>query len=131
MENKIKHSAIRLSLPPMLGFGLASTLVWLVSASADAGPVAHAAELHVCPSGCAYTSIQPVDVANDGDVIQVATGTYTGVSARGRDADGLSQHEPRASGRLHHGLDHAQPQSQPHYPGGETPTRAVFRPVAW
>jgi len=40
-------------------------------------------ELHVCSSGCAYTSVQAaVDAASDGDVIKVASGTYTGVSAR-------------------------------------------------
>jgi parallel beta-helix repeat protein len=41
---------------------------------------APAAELHVCPSGCAYSSVQAaVDAATDGDVIKVAAGTYTGV----------------------------------------------------
>jgi uncharacterized repeat protein (TIGR01451 family) len=41
------------------------------------------AELHVCPSGCAYDDVQDaVDAATDGDVIKVAAGTYDEVSAR-------------------------------------------------
>ncbi len=45
-----------------------------------------AAELHVCPSGCAYSSVQAaVDAANDGDVIKMAAGVYTDVSVRPRD----------------------------------------------
>jgi len=44
------------------------------------------AELHVCPNGCAYSSVQAaVDVAGDDDVIKVAAGTYTGVDVRPRD----------------------------------------------
>ncbi|HOU11556.1 MAG TPA: ABC transporter substrate-binding protein [Anaerolineae bacterium] len=40
-------------------------------------------ELRVCLSGCPYASVQAaVDAASDGDVIKVAAGTYTGVSAR-------------------------------------------------
>jgi hypothetical protein len=51
----------------------------IASVSVDA-PVA---ELHVCPSGCPYATVQSaVDAANDGDVIKIAAGTYTGVSAR-------------------------------------------------
>ncbi len=43
----------------------------------------YAADLHVCPVGCAFTSIQDaVDAASDGDIIKIAEGTYTGVSAR-------------------------------------------------
>jgi parallel beta-helix repeat protein len=41
-----------------------------------------AAELHVCPGGCAYSSIQAaVDDAGPGDVIKVAQGDYTDVHA--------------------------------------------------
>ena len=40
-------------------------------------------ELHVCLSGCAYSSIQSaVDAAQDGDLIKVAAGVYTGVQPR-------------------------------------------------
>ena len=73
------------------------TLLWILgsqspSAAAAAGvedvkdPNAPAAELHVCPGGCEYSSVQvAVDAAGDGDVIKVAAGTYTGVVVRPRD----------------------------------------------
>ncbi|MBI5567380.1 MAG: hypothetical protein HY870_20945, partial [Chloroflexi bacterium] len=41
-------------------------------------------ELRVCASGCVYTNVQAaVNAANDGDVIKIATGIYTGVSTVG------------------------------------------------
>ena len=43
-------------------------------------PEAPAAALHVCPSGCAYDSIQAaVSAAQPGDVVKVAQGIYTDV----------------------------------------------------
>lgn len=79
-----------------LGMGLILALLWILgvrSLSAVAAPSvgnveapnAPAAELHVCPSGCTYSSVQAaVDDASDGDVIKVAAGTYTGVNVRAR-----------------------------------------------
>jgi hypothetical protein len=65
-----------------LALGLAFILLWL----ANTGLLVRAAgatELHVCPSGCAYNTVQAaVDAADPGDVIKVAAGTYTGVHAR-------------------------------------------------
>ena len=73
----------RLLITLVLGVGLTVALLWLLSGPGTGLPAVHAADLHVCPSGCAYSSIQAaVDAASDGDVIKVATGTYTGVSAR-------------------------------------------------
>ena len=77
-----------------LGLGLALALVWVLgdrSAPAVAALRADhleapAAELRVCPAGpptCDYASVQAaVDAADDGDVVKVAAGVYTGVSAR-------------------------------------------------
>jgi uncharacterized repeat protein (TIGR01451 family) len=74
-----------------LGLGLALALLRLPvlseaeGVSGRAAPVsaAPAAELHVCPSGCAYSSVQAaVDAATAGDVIKVAAGIYTGVQGR-------------------------------------------------
>ena len=79
-----------------LGLGLTLALLWIVgsqSLSAVAAPSAGciespntlAAELHVCPSGCTYSSVQAaVDAASDGDVIKVAAGTYSSVEMRPR-----------------------------------------------
>ena len=76
--------------------GLTMALLWVLGAqhsSAVAAPrVEHAQaprtladELHVCPTGCAYSSVQAaVDAASDGDVINVAAGTYTDVHVRPR-----------------------------------------------
>lgn len=75
MRNRSRYLLITFALG--LGFSLA--LLWLL----DGRSPAHAeptAELHVCPSGCAYSSVQAaVDAANEGDVIKVAAGSYTGV----------------------------------------------------
>jgi hypothetical protein len=87
----------RLVITLALGLSLALALLWILgslSSSAVAAPsVGHveapkapAAELHVCPAGpptCDYSSVQTaVDAANSGDLIKVASGIYTGVSAR-------------------------------------------------
>ncbi len=85
----------RLFVTLVLGLGLTLALLWCLgsqSPSAVAAPSAGhveasnapTAELHVCPSGCGYSSVQAaVDAAGNGDVIKVATGVYTGVQARG------------------------------------------------
>jgi hypothetical protein len=72
---KSKYALISLAL----GLGLVLGLFWALGhrAPAHAAPTA---DREVCPSGCAYSSIQAaVDAANPGDVVKVAQGTYTGV----------------------------------------------------
>lgn len=65
-------------------FGLALVFIWLLAIQHDS---ASAATLTVCPtagSGCQYTSIQAaVDAASDGDVIKIATGTYSLINNKG------------------------------------------------
>jgi hypothetical protein len=79
-----------------LGLSLTFALLWILGtqspSSVAAASAVHikalnapTAELHVCPSGCAYSSVQvAVDAASDGDIIKVATGTYTDVHVRPR-----------------------------------------------
>jgi hypothetical protein len=77
----------------VLGLGLSLTLVWALGVGSGPAvaaphkdlqaPQTPAVELHVCPSGCAYSSIQDaVDAAFFGDVIKVATGVYNDVHLR-------------------------------------------------
>lgn len=76
----------------MIGLGLALTLMTALNRThiSRASPdfithdnAASAAELHVCTAGCLYSSVQAaVDAAQPGNVVKVATGVYTGVSAR-------------------------------------------------
>ncbi|MGD8998751.1 MAG: hypothetical protein PVH80_11640, partial [Anaerolineae bacterium] len=81
MKSRSRHLLVTLTLAVTLALGLGVTLA--LSSSLGIGLSARAApadELHVCPSGCTYSSIQAaVDAAEPGDVIKVAEGTYTGV----------------------------------------------------
>jgi len=90
---------IRLFITLVFGLSLTFAVLWVMevqSSTAQAAPVvgsaeipsAITAELHVCPSGCTYSSVQSaVDAASDGAIIKVATGIYTGVNTY----DGLAQ----------------------------------------
>jgi len=79
----MKHFALKLSIALALGAGLVVVLLWSLGGPGTQPPIVHAAELRVCPVGCTYSSIQAaVDAASTGDLVKVATGTYTGVSAR-------------------------------------------------
>ncbi|MBN1815702.1 MAG: right-handed parallel beta-helix repeat-containing protein [Anaerolineae bacterium] len=77
-----------------LGLSLILALLWMVQAQSSSAVAAASvesveaseAELHVCPSGCPYSSVQAaVDAAGEGDVIKVAAGTYTDIHIRPRD----------------------------------------------
>ena len=78
------------TLPSIAGLVLTMSLlaaglitVGLLAGELSPARAAAAAELHVCPSGCAYSTVQAaVDAASPGDVIKVAAGTYTGVESR-------------------------------------------------
>jgi len=83
----MRSKACIMALIFMLSLGL--TLAWVFGAQTSSGVAASPnAELHVCPSGCAFDNVQDaVDAATEGDIIKVAEGTYAGVSAR----EGLTQ----------------------------------------
>jgi hypothetical protein len=81
MKSGSRHLLVTLTLTLALAMSLcmalALSLLAGIGLSARAAP---ADELHVCPSGCTYSSIQAaVDAAEPGDVIKVAEGVYTGV----------------------------------------------------
>jgi hypothetical protein len=64
------------------------TILWLGEPAramrASAGPAGLLSVRRVCASGCPYTSVQAVvDAAAPGDVIEIATGVYTGVTQTG------------------------------------------------
>lgn len=78
----MKTRILLISLALGLGLAFALALPWALRIRPVSAVAAPAAELHVCAT-CPYTTIQAaVDAANDGDVIKVAAGAYTGVSAR-------------------------------------------------
>jgi hypothetical protein len=67
-------------------------LFCLVIAPTGLAAAAPQAELHVCASGCAYSSIQAaVDAAAEGSTIKIAAGTYTGVWAKNLGTTSLNQ----------------------------------------
>jgi hypothetical protein len=86
---------ITLSTTIALGLGIA--LLWALGGQSQQAAAARRvepppglanAELHVCPAGCPYTSVQAaVDAAAPGSVLKVAAGTYTDLHVR----DGFTQ----------------------------------------
>lgn len=95
-----RHAVLRLTLPLMIAAAGLGALLSVIAQSpqavhANSAPsaasqsslpamsepmsrLAASTELHVCKSGCVYTSVQAaVNAANDGDAILVAQGTYT------------------------------------------------------
>jgi parallel beta-helix repeat protein len=69
-----------------LGLGLSLALLWLLNTPATDRSTARAAAYTVClggPPTCDYDTLQAaVDASDDGDVIKVASGTYTGTQGR-------------------------------------------------
>jgi hypothetical protein len=86
MKTKVASISLVVSLALLVGLALllaAGSGEAVARAAPQTEPSAIAAELHVCPSGCAYSTIQDaVDAAGPSDVIKVAGSTYTGVQAR-------------------------------------------------
>ena len=78
----------RTALLLTIGLGLSLAAVWLLTLAGFGVPEARAASFTVCATGCDYSVIQDaIDVANDGDVIKVAAGTYDDINDHG----GLAQ----------------------------------------
>jgi hypothetical protein len=77
----------------ILGLGLTMALLLLLDTPATGLPVAHAVSYTVCPAGppdCNYSTVQAaVDATSEGDVVKVATGTYTDVNNYGGDAQAV------------------------------------------
>jgi len=78
----MKNRSERLLAAFSLGVGLVFAVLWLLEGRVPARATA-VTERRVCPSGCAYSSVQTaVDASADGDVIKVAAGTYTDIHQR-------------------------------------------------
>jgi hypothetical protein len=97
----------RITVSTTIALGLGIALLWALGGQSQTATAAQAvepssalaqarveipraptAELHVCPAGCPYTSVQAaVDAAAPGSVLKVAAGTYTDLHVR----DGLTQ----------------------------------------